>query len=180
MFCGQCGRRIQADESLCVSCGADLTGQQKPLQKISIRTEELSGQKVPAAEQGISKSILSATEPRAHSKLGVASFVISICVGVLSLLVGTLLLLINISIFDDSNAPWEIRLGGGLILIYCVCCQYLFMALDLLAFCIGIGGVFQNDRKKMYAKWGIAISVVNILGTVIVLFSTIAMMDNYE
>lgn len=177
MFCGQCGSRIQSDESCCGSCGGDLANQQKHLQKITIRPEEIAGLQVIAADHEHGRSALSSAGLHRHSKLGVASFLISVCVGILSLLVG-LFLLLNIAIVDDSTAPLGVKAVAVYVSIYCSLPLYLFITFDLLAFCIGLGGIIQKDRKKRLAYWGIAISILNIVSSIFVLVGAFDFFDN--
>ncbi|HLU13523.1 MAG TPA: hypothetical protein VKZ64_06150 [Arenimonas sp.] len=93
-----------------------------------------------------------------HSGLGIASFIISLVAG-LAILIAIVIAGImeaNTPGGIDENSPEAILLG--LVLIG-------MMFLDLVALGLGIGALFQRDRKKIFAILGTIFSGVVVLGT---------------
>ncbi|HEY1172258.1 MAG TPA: hypothetical protein VGH19_12865 [Verrucomicrobiae bacterium] len=92
-----------------------------------------------------------------HSALGIASFVLSMLVGI-----SFVALIVIAGILEssrpggmDENSPVAIFLGLGLFVI---------LGMNLLALGIGIGGLFQQDRKKLFSILGIVFSCLTLLG----------------
>ena len=93
-----------------------------------------------------------------HSGIGIASFVISILSG-LSLFAGfTFAGMAQVSepgSLDEASTQTVII---GLAIIF-------FFITSLVAFGLGLGGLFQQQRKKVFAILGLVISSVMILST---------------
>ena len=89
-----------------------------------------------------------------HSRLGVASFVVSIAAAVLWL-----------SLF--VMAPEIARTGGGLL------AMVLFA--DFVAVGLGVAGLCVMDRKRIFAILGIAFAAVTFLAAIFTLMITMAM-----
>jgi hypothetical protein len=94
-----------------------------------------------------------------HSGLGIGSFATSIVSAIL-----IFLLLIAAGVMDvstpgglDENSVQAVVVG---------LCLLGFMGLALLALGLGIGGLFQKDRNKLFAVLGIIFSALTLLGTV--------------
>jgi hypothetical protein len=97
-----------------------------------------------------------------HSGFGIASFILSIVTGIL-----VFLAVITAGVMEASTPGGinEESIGAivlGLVLIA------LFI-LDLTALGLGIGGLVQKDRKKVFAVLGTAFSGVTIAGTVLLM-----------
>ena len=92
-----------------------------------------------------------------HSALGIASFILSILVGVsfLALLVIAGFVETSRPGGMDEDSPVAMFLGLGLFAI---------LGLNLLAFGIGIGGLFQENRKKLFSVLGIVFSSLTLIG----------------
>ena len=97
-----------------------------------------------------------------HSGLGVAAFVISRCVGLLQFI-----LIVTAGVIEaasesgmDENSPEALVLGAGIIGLLLV---------DVLAIGLGIGGVVQSNRKKIFAVLGIVFAAITIVLTVVLM-----------
>ena len=102
---------------------------------------------------------LSHAEPK-NSGIGIASFVISITVGVLILVTISIVGVIDSSTpggIDEVSAE-AILLGFGLIGL---------LIIDLVALGLGIGALFQKEKKKILAILGTVFSFVAIVLTVL-------------
>ena len=91
-----------------------------------------------------------------HSEMGIASFIISITVGILTLIAIVVAVVIQESTPGglDEESVGAIILGGSILgLIFD----------DLLALGLGIAGLLQKDRKKIFATLGTIFSSVIIL-----------------
>lgn len=98
---------------------------------------------------------MSASEQK-HSGIGIASFVISTAAGFLALVVSSIASVLEDSTPGglDKNSVGYVMTGFGLI--------GLIIA-EFVALGLGIGGLFQKERKKIYAIMGMAYSSVFIL-----------------
>jgi len=94
-----------------------------------------------------------------HSKLGIASFTLSIVSGLV------LCLIIVIAGFMNAPTPGGIDEESPEILITGLCVLAV-LALAVVAFGLGIGGLFQSDRKRTLAVLGSVFSAAPILGTI--------------
>jgi hypothetical protein len=94
-----------------------------------------------------------------HSGFGIASFVMSILVGI------AIFLLVVVAGVMESSTPGGIdeESAGAIVLgLLILACG----AADLLALGLGIGGMFQANRKRIFAVFGIVFSALTILGTI--------------
>lgn len=101
-------------------------------------------------------------EEQKHSGLGIASFVTSLVTAAL-----IFLLFIIAGVMEtttpggiDENSPAAIMVGLGILAL---------LALDLLAIGLGIGGLVQNEHKKLFAGLGTGVSALTLLGTVLLM-----------
>jgi len=94
-----------------------------------------------------------------HSRLGIASFIMSIVIGVLVLVTIVTAGVMQVSTPGgmDENAPTTILIGLAILLL---------LGLDVVAIGLGIAGVFQKDCKKVFAILGLVFSTGIIIGTV--------------
>lgn len=97
-------------------------------------------------------------EPK-HSGLGIASFAISVLSGILIFVMFVVAGVMESSTPGgmDEESPAAIMLGLSL---------FAFVFLSLLAFVLGIAGLFQSNRKKVFAVLGLVFSGMVIFGTV--------------
>lgn len=103
-------------------------------------------------------------EPRKHSGLGIASFVMSLICGLsfaAVMLMGSLIAVVEPARLNGNSAT-TLVLGGGI----CGVVAMTFVTLGL-----GVGGLCQTDRKKLFAALGTAFSatVLVAIGGVIML-----------
>ncbi len=93
-----------------------------------------------------------------HTGLGIASFIISILSGILMFIT-----VMTAGIIELSNpggiAEAESAMVIGVFLL-------LFFASSLVAFGLGIGGLFQKERKKIFAILGTVFSAVTVIGVI--------------
>lgn len=107
-------------------------------------------------------------EEQKHSGLGIASFITSIVSGLI------LFLLIVIAGVMEASTPGGIdeNSAGAVIVGFCL---FAFMGAALLALGLGIGGLFQKERKKIFAILGTVFSAVSLVGTIFLMILGIAM-----
>ena len=103
-----------------------------------------------------------------HSGLGIASFAGSIIAG-LALLV----LVVMAGIMEasspggmDEESPGSILLGMFL---------FGFMFLSLVAFCLGVAGLLQSNRMKLFAVLGVVFSFLTLGGVLFLMILGMAM-----
>jgi hypothetical protein len=93
-----------------------------------------------------------------HSGLGIAAFILSLCGGIL------LFLLIVVAGYAemttpgglDESAPATVLLGLALLGAG---------LMEVVALALGIAGVLQRDRRKVFAILGMVFSAGTLLGT---------------
>ena len=103
-----------------------------------------------------------------HSGVGIASFVTSIVAGVL------IFLLVIIAGFLEVSTPGgmdEESIAAVLIGLF----LFAFLGAELVALGLGIGGLIQKDRKKIFAILGVVFSATALLITLFILFLGLAM-----
>lgn len=110
-----------------------------------------------------------------HSRLGIASFIVSILITALiflSIIVAGVMEASSPGGIDETS-PAAVILG--LVIIG-------MLLLDLVAFGLGIGAIFQKDRNKLFAILGIIISAVTFLGTIslIIIGNTVAKRSDHR
>jgi len=89
-----------------------------------------------------------------HSGIGIASFITSIVVGILIFFV------IVVSGVMAVSMPSE-----GLFVVVGLFVIALLIA-DIVALGLGIGGLCQKDRKKIFAILGTVFSSITVVGTI--------------
>ena len=89
-----------------------------------------------------------------HSGVGIASFITSIVVGIL------IFFLIVVSGVMVASMPSE-----GLFVVVGLFVIALLIA-DIVALGLGIGGLCQKDRKKIFAILGTVFSSTTLVGTI--------------
>lgn len=89
-----------------------------------------------------------------HSGIGIASFVTSITVGIL-----VFLTTVVSGIMVASAASEEFFTIVGLLIL-------ALLSVDVVALGLGIGGLCQKDRKKIFAILGTVFSSVTVVGTI--------------
>src|SRR4051812_42070313 len=94
-----------------------------------------------------------------NSGLGIASFVIALCVGLLEFVVIGTAVFTEMTEGLDENEPRTILLGlaalGGLLI-------------GMLGIALGVAGLCEHDRRKTYAILGVAMNAVVIVGVLFV------------
>ncbi len=94
-----------------------------------------------------------------HSGLGIASFITSIIAGIL------IFLLIAVAGVMEASTPGGMdeesagTIVVGLLLI-------AFLGASLVALGLGIGGLMQKERKKIFAILGTVFAAVSLVGTI--------------
>lgn len=94
-----------------------------------------------------------------HSGIGIASFAMS-----LGILIVTFVLVVIAGVMEASTpggineeSPAAIMLGLGIIGM---------VVLNVIAFGLGIGTMFQQDRKKLFGVLGMTFSALTIVGII--------------
>ena len=94
-----------------------------------------------------------------HSGLGIASFITSIVSAIL------MFVIISIAGIMQASTPGGVNeKSSGMMIVGLF--LFLFLGTSLVALGLGIGGLFQKGRKKIFAIVGIVFSAVTILGTI--------------
>src|SRR5690606_39021202 len=97
---------------------------------------------------------------RKHSGLGIASFVVAVLV-MLAMLgvfaVAGVMAASDPAVMDENSAD-AMMIGLAIIFLFLV---------DLVALGLGIGGLLQQDRKKLFAVLGLVVSGGIILLTIV-------------
>lgn len=96
-----------------------------------------------------------------HSGIGIASFVVSISSGAFIFLVAAF-----VGVMSALELEW-IKAGsaGEFILVFLL---VLFAGPSLIACALGVGGVVQKNRKKIFPVLGIVISAVSIISAALI------------
>ncbi len=93
-----------------------------------------------------------------HSGLGVAAFVISLVMGIAIFVVFIVAGVMQVStpggLQDESTGAMVV----GLFII-------LFLGLDVVAASLGIAGLMQRDRRRVFAVLGVIFATTTLLGT---------------
>jgi hypothetical protein len=101
-------------------------------------------------------------EDQKHSGLGIASFITSIVSGIL------LFLLIVIAGVMESSTPGGMdEESAGAIMVGLF--LFAFLGAALVALGLGIGGLLQKGRKKIFAILGTVFSAVSLVGTIFIM-----------
>jgi len=107
-------------------------------------------------------------EKQKHSGLGIASFILSIASAVL------IFLLIAIAGIMEASSPTgmdEESAAAVMVGLF----LFIFLGATLVALGLGIGGLFQKERQKIFAILGVVFSVVTLLGTVLLIMIGLSM-----
>jgi hypothetical protein len=101
-------------------------------------------------------------EEKKHSGLGIASFITSIASGI------PIFLLFAIAAVIGASTP------GGLdeqsvAAVVVGLCLFFFVGVALVALGLGIAGLFQKERKKIFAILGTIFSAATLVGTLILM-----------
>lgn len=97
---------------------------------------------------------------RPHSGLGIASFIISIPVGVL------LFILFVIAGVLETTTPGGLDEESPMAVIIGLCLIGL-VGLDVIAFGLGIAGLCQGDHKKLFAVLGVLFSALAVVSMIL-------------
>ncbi len=106
-------------------------------------------------------------EEQKHSGLGIASFITSIVSGIL------ILLLIVITSVIETSTPGgmnEESAGATMVGLFLFAC----LGAALVALGLGIGGLIQKERKKIFAMLGTVFAAVTIVGTIFIVMLGLA------
>lgn len=103
-----------------------------------------------------------------HSGVGIASFVTSIVAGVLIFL---LVIIAGVLEVSTPGGMDEESIAAVLIGLF----LFAFLGAELVALGLGIGGLLQKDRKKIFAILGVVFSATALLITLFILFLGLAM-----
>lgn len=103
-----------------------------------------------------------------HSGLGIASFILSILSGIFLFLLFLVAGVMHSSTPGGINDESPVAIFVGLFML-----AFLFVAFVALG--LGIGGLFQNDRKIVFAVLGTVFSACVFLGTIFLLLIGLAM-----
>ena len=107
-------------------------------------------------------------EEQKHSGFGIASFITSIVSGVLlfmTLMIAGVLESTTPGLLDEESG------GAFLIGIFFI----IILIAELIALGLGIGGIFQKERKKLYSILGTIISAAVIVIMVVLIFLGMAL-----
>jgi hypothetical protein len=107
-------------------------------------------------------------EEQKHSGLGIASFITSIIAGIL------IFLLLLIAGVMETSTPGGIDEDSASAVIIGLFLLALLGA-AFVALCLGIGGLIQKERKKIFAILGTAIAAVTTLGTIFIIILGLAL-----
>ncbi len=107
-------------------------------------------------------------EQQKHSGLGIASFITSIVSGILIFLV------IVIAGVMEASTPGGIdEESAGAVMVGLF--LFAFLGAALVALGLGIGGLLQKERKKIFAILGTVFSAVSFVGTIFIIILGLAM-----
>lgn len=98
-------------------------------------------------------------EAEKHSGPGISSFVISLASGIL------LFLLFAVAGIMETSTPGGINENSPAALIIGLCVIGL-IGLAIIALGLGIAGLLQSNRKKLFAVLGTVFSGLQVLGTI--------------
>ena len=103
-----------------------------------------------------------------HSGLGVASFSVALVVLILTFIIVVIAGVMEASTPGgmDENSAAVMMVGFGVIGM---------LLANVVAFGLGIGGIFQRDRKKLYAILGMTFSMLTFVGTVALILLGLSM-----
>lgn len=107
-------------------------------------------------------------EERKHSGLGIASFITSIVSGIL------IFLDIVIAGVMEATTPGGVdEASAGAIIVGLF--LFAFLGAAFVGLGLGIGGLLQKERKKIFAILGTVFSVISLLATIFIIILGLAM-----
>ena len=101
-------------------------------------------------------------EEQKHSGLGIASFTTSVVSGILMFL---LLLIAGVMEASTPGGMDENSAGAMMVGFFLLA----FLGAALVALGLGIGGLIQKDRKKIYAILGTVFATVTVVLTIFIM-----------
>jgi len=109
-----------------------------------------------------------AGEAQKHASLGIASFVLSILSGL-----GVFGTVVTAGVLEASNPAGVDETSGVAVVVGLLI--FLFFFLQLVAIGLGIGGLFQTGRKKLFSILGIVFSGAALFGVLGLMFIGLTM-----
>lgn len=106
-------------------------------------------------------------EKQKHSGLGIASFIVSIVSGIL-----TFLLVVVAGVIEASTPGGIDEESAGAIVLGLL--LFAFLGMLLVGLGLGIAGLFQKERKKIFAILGTVFSSVIFLCTILIMLLGLA------
>jgi len=107
-------------------------------------------------------------EEKKHSGLGIASFITSIVSGLL------IFLLIVVAGVMEASTPGGIdEESAGAVMVGLF--LFAFLGAALVALGLGIAGLLQKERKKLFAILGTVFSAVSLVVTIFIMIIGLAM-----
>jgi hypothetical protein len=94
-----------------------------------------------------------------HSKFGIASFVTALLSALL-----IFILFIVAGVLETTTPGGMDEKSAAAMIVGLVLFAFLF--LSLISAGLGIGGLFEKDRKKIFAILGVIFSLLTLLGTI--------------
>lgn len=106
-------------------------------------------------------------EPQLHSRLGIASFITSLASGVVIFLI-----MVIAGVMSASPGGMNEQSAGAITIGLFL---FGFLFVSLVALVLGIFGLCQKDRKKIFAILGTTFSSVTIVGVIFIMALGLAM-----
>ncbi|MBN1313460.1 MAG: hypothetical protein JXB30_18785 [Anaerolineae bacterium] len=114
-------------------------------------------------------------EPRGHSKLGIASLAVSLITGLAYCLVMVVTFylifdMVSTSTMQDPNELiLELQSGGqggmmALVMLFGIC-MFSAPVLSMVGLGLGIGGLFQKDKNRLFPILGVIFGVLLLCGS---------------
>ena len=107
-------------------------------------------------------------EEQKHSRLGIASFITSIVSGIF-----IFLLIVIASVMEASTPGGMDEESAGAVMVGLF--LFAFLGAALVALGLGIGGLLQKERKKIFAILGTVFSAVSLVATILMMILGLAM-----
>ena len=101
-------------------------------------------------------------EEQKHSRLGIASFITSIVSGILIFLV-----IVIAGVMEASTPGGMDEESAGAVMVGLF--LFAFLGAALVALGLGIGGLLQKERKKIFAILGTVFSSVSLVVTIFII-----------
>ena len=106
-------------------------------------------------------------EEQKHSRLGIASFITSIVSGILFFLV-----IVIAAVMETSTPGGMDEESAGAIMVGLF--LFAFLGAALVALGLGIGGLIEKERKKIFAILGTVFAALTIVGTIFIMMLGLA------